>query len=172
MERLDSEFAKFVEELRHDAVARTVQGCSPAEIDHLQQVCGVQLPRVYRLYLLTMGHAADRLFTHDHLAVSYEYVLRLGDQLRKAMIEPAAPGAPAFDLPPNSLVIFGRLSEQFLFIVCNRPDDSPVFHVDSWDRVSKQAYPSILDWLRDMRNEAVEAIRDGYYSEHPNGTIP
>ncbi len=150
MDRLESELSALVDELRADAVVRDMTGCSPVELAKLERVCGFSLPRAYRLYLGTMGHSSDRLFTHDHYAVTFEHLIGLGDQLRDAMTEPGAPGAPAFVLPPKALVILGRLGEQFLFIVCDHPNDSPVFYVNSWDRVAKEAYPSILSWLRDV----------------------
>jgi hypothetical protein len=119
-----------------------------------------------------MGHAAGRLFTHDHYAVTYEHVLQLGEQLRDGLTEAGAANAPEFHLPANALVIVGRLGEQFEYIVCDDPEDSPVFYVSTYDRVATRAYASVLAWLRDMHVEAVEAIRDGYYDEYPDGTRP
>jgi len=172
MKSLEGEFAAFVAQLRQDAVANELRGCSPEEVLEIEQVYGCRIPRAYRLYLETMGHAAGRLFTHDHLAVTYEHVLRLGEQLRDGMSEDCAPGAPQFCLPANALVIVGRLGEQFEYVVCDQPEDSPVFYVNTWDRVAKRVYPCVLDWLRDLHSEAVEAIRSGYYDKYPNGTRP
>ena len=172
MEELEAEFAAFVAELRRDAVANELRGCSPEEVLELERVHGCRIPRAYRLYLRTMGHAAGRLFTHDHYAVTYEHVLHLGEQLRDGLAEVGALNAPEFRLPTNALVIVGRLGEQFEYIVCDDPEDSPVFYVSTYDRVATRAYTSVLAWLQDMRSEAVEAIRDGYYDKYPNGTRP
>jgi len=119
-----------------------------------------------------MGHSAGRLFTHDHLAVTYDHVLELRDQLLEGMSEPSDPSASAFQLPTHAAVISGRLGDQFQYIVCNGQDDVPVLYVNSWDRRPKQCYPGILAWLRAHEAMAVEAIREGYFDRYPNGTSP
>ncbi|MCE9634911.1 MAG: hypothetical protein K8T90_04330 [Planctomycetes bacterium] len=169
---LEAEFVAFVAQLRQDAVATEFRGCTPEEVLHLERVYDCRVPITYRLYLLTMGHAAGRLFSHDHYAVTYEHVLQLGQQLREGLAEVGAPSAPEFHLPANALVILGRLGEQYEYIVCDDPDDSPVFYVNTYDRVASRAHASVLGWLRDIYAEAVEAIRDGYYDRYPNGTRP
>src|SRR5438876_6629617 len=126
---LQEEFSEFVEHLRETSVARELRGCTAAEVRFVEEKFGCTLPLAYKLYLETMGHSAGRLFTHDHLAVTFEYVMKLRDVLDEAMAEPPQAGTPQFRLPQHALVIAGRLGDQFLYILCDQPDDSAVFYV-------------------------------------------
>jgi hypothetical protein len=116
-----------------------------------------------------MGHASGRLFTHDHMAVTYPYVLDMTRTCREEL------GEQAFDiLPIGTLVIAGRLYEQFEFVrVTSRDtDDTPVqcFNID--DPKVVQSHPSILAWLECWCSGAEDAIRRGYYERYPEGTRP
>ena len=79
-------------------------------------------------------------------------------------------GLPA--LPPDALVIVGRLGEQFMMIRCCASDDSPVWYFNEYDGEIKQSFSSVLDWLNSLADEAENAIANGYYEQFPNGTRP
>lgn len=172
MDRVRQEFATFVEELRRERVATELRGCSADEVQKLEQALRCTLPLAYRLYLETMGHSAGRLFTHDHLAVTYEHLLTLPEELEDAMTDSFESSSSRFHLPERACVICGRLGEQFYFIRCDHPEDTPVFHVNTSSQKPERAYPSVLAWLRDQKAQAVEAIQAGYFDKYPNGTTP
>jgi hypothetical protein len=172
VDALTNHFAAFVQQLRSDGVLTDPRGCSSEEVRHLESIHACKLPRAYRMYLETMGHSAGKLFSHDHLAVTYEHLVELRSQLDEAMAEDCKPGAPAFRLPEHAFVIAGRLGEQFEYIVCDRPDESPVYYVSTWERVPKLSHPTILAWLECWHTQSVDAIRSGYFDRYPNGTVP
>ena len=67
-------FDNFVARLISSGVAATraeLVGCSDDKIEQLQRKYALSLPMSYRLFLRTMGHRNGRLFTHDHVTVSY-----------------------------------------------------------------------------------------------------
>lgn len=150
-------------------------GCSPEEVRILESRYAVRLPETYRYFLEVMGHSSGRLFTHDHLSVSYGHVLTMtaderDEQQRWSEDRNGPP--PGFVLPSDALLIAGRLGEQFEFIRCIEPDDSPVWYYNTWDWQVSQAETSVLGWLESWCEEAEHAIADGYFSRFPDGTTP
>lgn len=146
-------------------------GCSPDEIAALEARYGVELPFAYRRYLEIMGHDSGRLFTHDHVAVTYDRVLGLTDEFDEHFGD--TPENPDRRLPSQALVVLGRLGEQFLFLVCDRADDSEVFHIASDPDLQPQlSHRSVVEWLNAWCDEAELAIMQGYYEKYPSGTSP
>jgi hypothetical protein len=71
-----------------------------------------------------MGHQSGKLFTHDHLAVFYPYVLTMTHEERERWAE--QPPGKRVELPEDALIITGLLGDYFEFICCNDTEDSPV----------------------------------------------
>lgn len=145
--------------------SNTLIGCSPEEIASLERRYDIKLPYSYRRYLEIMGHSSGRLFTHDHAAVTYDYIYSLTNELEKQVSNKTV-------LPAKSLVIFGRLNEQYLFIVCNNPHDSQVYYTNYNGYPITLEHQSIGEWLSAWCVEAEEAILSGYYSTYAQGTTP
>lgn len=162
----------FVLRLERDEIARrtSLVGCTDVEIATLESKYGVTLPATYRSYLTVMGHNSGRLLTHDHYAATYAHVLDMTGQCREDRNEFPDCGLPA--LPPDALVIVGRLGEQFMMIRCNASNDSPVWYFNEYGNEVKESYRSVLDWLESLADESQSAIRGGYYDRFPNGTRP
>jgi SMI1 / KNR4 family (SUKH-1) len=124
-------FQRLLERMERSGVASLSQlvGCSEQEVAALEARYGLRLPEAYTLYLRVMGHKSGRLFTCDHMAVYYRYVLEMTAEQRQIWAEwKAEDGSgppPQFDLPPNALLIADRLGEQFEFIRCAGQEDSP-----------------------------------------------
>lgn len=161
------------------ASAGDLAGCSDAEIAALEARYGLRLPQTYRRYLAVMGHRSGRLFTHDHLAVFYPYVLDLTDDLRATRIEMTrdvhpldAKAPPDFVLPPHALLIAGRLNAAWEFIRCNDPADSSVWFFDENTWAIRLHHASVVEWLEAWCDEAEAAIAAGYFRTNPKGTVP
>ncbi len=165
-------FSKFLDFLEEHSIAAhsALRGCTDQEIQQLETRYGLTLPACYRQYLLSMGHKSGRLFTHDHLAVTYPHVIEMTAQYREDVRE--FPDEAHVDLPSDALIITGRLGEQFLFIRCDDADDSPVWYFNEYDTGVRQVYASVLDWLQSTATEAEAAIESGYYEIYPDGTGP
>jgi hypothetical protein len=151
-------------------------GCTPGEIDALEGRYEVRLPRTYRRYLEVMGHRSGRLFTCDHMAVFYPYVLTMTAEERQIWAEARAEDGsgppPGFKLPADALLIAGRLGEQFEFIRCDGGSDSAVWYFNTWDWQVRESAPSVLAWLERWCSEAEAAIASGYFDLFPKGTNP
>ncbi len=163
-------------EASHVAAEADLVGCSPVEIEVLEAQYGVRLPCTYRRYLEVMGHRSGKLFTCDHAAVFYSYVLEMTTERRRMWAEGSADDdnrpPPGFELPSDALLIYGRLGEQFEFIRCSGQDDSPVWYFNTWEWQVRQTEPSVLAWLESWCTEAEGAIASGYFDVYLNGTIP
>ena len=168
----DTPFEQFLDSLEERSIAQRsgLHGCRDEEIKQLETKYGITLPSSYRQYLATMGHRSGRLFTHDHLAATYPYVLEMTAEHRADANE--LPDEAFVDLPADALIIVGRLGEQFLFIRCLETDDSPVWYFNEYETKIRQAHTSVLDWLQSTAAEAESAIENGYYETYPDGTRP
>jgi hypothetical protein len=127
-------------------------GCSPREITELEQRFGVCFPESYRCFLIRMGHRAGKLFDWDHVDVYYRDIDRLNRIERDCV------------LPEKAFIIMDRMEEQFQFIVCDSPDDSPVYWWGESEEKIRKVYDGIVEWLDDWYSGAAEALDDGYLS--------
>jgi hypothetical protein len=174
----EERFARLLHRLETSCVAAPddLIGCTESEIDALEAKYTVRLPRAYRRYLEVMGHRSGRLFTCDHAAVFYPYVLAMTANKRQAWAEASAEDGsgppPSFQLPADALLIYGRLGDQFEFIRCDGQDDSPVWYFNSWEWQVRQTEVSVLAWLESWCTEAERAIASGYFDLYPEGTTP
>jgi hypothetical protein len=162
----------FLQHLHASGVAAPsdLTGCASQEIAELESQYGVRLPATYRWYLEAMGHKSGRLFKYDHWAVYFSDVLTMTARHRQMAIE--LPEEPIVVLPDNALIIAGRLGEQFHFIRCDNPDDSPVWYFNEWDNRILDCKSSVIYWLYTHCDEAQHAIEKGYFDIFPDGTTP
>jgi hypothetical protein len=155
-----------------------VVGCTSSEIAALEAKYSLRLPQSYRRYLEVMGHRSGRLFTHDHMAVTYPYVLVMTRDQRQLWAKwrqeagrhPAPP--PEFAFPDDALLIAGRLGEQFSFILCGGQDDVPVWYLNNYRWETREMHGSVLEWLECWCEGAEQAIASGYFDLYPDGTTP
>lgn len=161
----------FLKRMHETGVAapHEIAGCTPGEIATLESTYSITLPATYSWYLETMGHKSGRLFTHDHMAAFYNNVLTLTANYREDAKE--FPDKTV-DLPPDALIIAGRLGEQFEFIRCNNELDSPVWYFNEWDNKIIESRTSVIYWLYSFCDAAQRAIESGYFKEFPNGATP
>ena len=168
-----SRFSQFLSRLESSNIAKAADliGCSKVELSTLEAKYQIQLPDTYKKYLRVMGHRSGRLFTFDHMAVFYRYVLSMTGDLRQEWLSENLPPVK-FTLPADALIISGRLGEQFEFIQCTGDVDSPVWYFNTWDWNISQPHPSVISWLEQWCGESERAIASGYFDQQPNGTTP
>jgi SMI1 / KNR4 family (SUKH-1) len=174
-------FDRLLARMATSAVAekRDLRGCTADEIASLESRYRLSLPKSYRRYLELMGHQSGRMFTSDHLAVFYKHVRDMTADfrvLRTGLGHDRYAGnitAPEnFQLPPDALLIAGRLDAAWQFIRCSDVDDSPVWIFNEGDWNITQTNPSVVDWLNTWCGIAEDAIASGYFRENPAGTAP
>lgn len=149
---------EFVARLEASRVAspRTRVGCSPDEIARLERKYAVRLPGSYALFLRLMGHRAGNLVGREEFDLYYPDVLRMTEEERAFWneVRAEAPDEAVVELPPGALIICGRYGEQFQFIECSRPDDSPVFSFNHWEPGFRQVQDSVFGFLEALRADA------------------
>jgi hypothetical protein len=140
-----------------------LRGCTTGEILSLEKKYGVRLPESYALFLGLMGHGAGDLVDPNEFDLYYPHVLQLTEQERAFWADVSAedPAAAVVELPPHALIICGRHGEQFTFIECQRPDDSPVFCFNHWQKLIRQTDDSVIEFLEAMRADAEHWIGKG-----------
>ena len=96
------DFDRLLQRMERSSIVTVSQlvGCSVEEIEALEDRYGYRLPRSYVRYLRAMGHRSGRLFTSDHMAVSYSDVLEMTADLRRkwAACRSDDDGGPALDI--------------------------------------------------------------------------
>ncbi|MDA8743273.1 SMI1/KNR4 family protein [Rubripirellula amarantea] len=169
---MQEHFDALLTRLKESDVASSddLVGCTSREIARLEARYSIALPKSYRWYLSTMGKRSGRLFTHDHMAVYFDHVFEMTDQLRREAIDD--PDEPYVELPDDALVIAGRLAEQYQFIRCGDSMDSPVWYFNEYDYEIVVSCSSVLDWLNSYCDLAEQAIANGYFDIYPEGTTP
>ena len=167
-----STFSELLSHLDATGIATPadLKGCTPQELEDLETRYKLVLPDSYRYFLTKMGHRSGRLFTHDHYSAGYEHVRHMTAEYLEDCDQ--FPDEKHVELPPDSLIIVGRLSEQFLMIRCNDPEDSTVWYFNEYDFELRQAYSSVLEWLCSTADEAKRAIDRGYYDMLSQETQP
>jgi hypothetical protein len=174
-------FDKLLERMAASGIASAdeLRGCKDHEIAALEARYALRLPMTYRLYLELMGHCSGRLFTSDHMAVFYGYVIEMTDDVRARRIAPNrmrysddSMAPPWFSLPKGTLIISGRLDAAWEIIRCTGESDSPIWFFDENDWEIRQSAASVLDWLNCWCGRAEKALASGYFRKHPGGTIP
>jgi SMI1 / KNR4 family (SUKH-1) len=153
------------------ATTSSLVGCTDAEIAAIETKYSVRLPAAYRSFLALMGQESGRLFTHDHVGTSYQYVLGETESLRRFLDSGRAEPPSSFELPRDALVILTR-DLHCQFIRCNDPEDSPVWYFNIGEWSVAQCNTSITEWLRGWCTAAEGAIRRGYFDVYPKGTTP
>jgi hypothetical protein len=171
-------FSRLLKRMEQSNVASAAElvGCSKQEVERLEARYGIRLPQSFALYLRMMGHKSGRLFTCDHMAVFYKHVLEMTADERQTWeecrVEFGGGPPPQFELPADALLIAGRLGDQFQFIRCTDPKDSPVWYFNNWEWQVRQTDASVVAWLEGWCEEAEQAIAQGYFDDHPEGTRP
>ncbi|MFC2145831.1 SMI1/KNR4 family protein [Acidobacteriota bacterium] len=110
-------------------------GSSPQEIAELEQRFDVHFPESYRCFLARMGRSAGNLFDRNNVDVYYSELDRLNRLDREV------------GLPENSFVITDPMEEPFQYIICDSPDDSPVYQLSKSGKKSRQVFAGVVEWV-------------------------
>lgn len=177
MNEFDRQTSVIIERLADTRIARPdkLVGCSHKELAFLEARYSLRLPEFYRWYLLTMGKGSGLLLCCDHYAASYDEVLENTSYWRTFVAEceqndGEGDDTKLFHLQDNCFVINNRLGEQFEYIQCDDPHDSPVSCFNMWEPSSNQHKTSIYYWLLTLMDQCEATIKSGYFESYPMGT--
>ncbi len=117
------------------------QSCSYAEISMLETHWQLQLPMVYRSFLMHMGNGAGRFMEGSD--VFYNFLFDLNSWGRLFTAENHLP-----PLPDNAYVFWMHQGYNMAYFTCDDNDDPHVF-LQMWteDGITELCYPSLADFL-------------------------
>ncbi|CAK7007141.1 SMI1/KNR4 family protein [Saezia sanguinis] len=123
-----------------------IQGCSIAEIEHLEKSAGLQLPGQYKEFLLAVGKGAGSFFQGSDI------FFPLMNGLNKEAIELLEENDEEFDLPENAFVFLMHQGYEFDYFDTSNGNDPPVYQyvegngppVLTWGSFSKFLNDSIM----------------------------
>lgn len=141
-------------------------GCSPEEIAALERDTKRSLPYAYKHLLTHVGKARTRLISHDHIAFELH---RLRTMQNKGAAFMARGG---FEKPPNAFFLLSALGDAYHYMSCDDPDavDAAIWVAREDLDAPFLAYPSILDLVQSLSDDAFRAWNSGYFKAHPQGT--
>ena len=139
-----------------------LRGCSDREIAQLELDLGIQLPCVYREFLLRMGRSAGGLFVGSD--AFFPKLRRLQTWASEMLSEVKSP----FILPTDAFVILMHQGYVCFFIRTMDGDDPPVYRILERDTQATLVSATFSAFLLDMIRECCEMKKAGheYRREH------
>ena len=130
---------------------RGLSTSSIIEIAQWENVNNVQLPTIYKDYLVALGPSHDAII-RDNIegnVASVADFIRLRNVANEVLEECDA----TFRLPSNAFVITIYQLESFIFFFATNEDDPPVYHYDCGDEMYWRSHDSISDFFKDLLAE-------------------
>src|SRR5262249_32190805 len=134
------------------------------EIKALEQKYDLRLPQSYALFLDQMGHCAVHLGNDGEYDLLYDDVLHITaderDEFRQ--INEQFPTEAAYELPDKAFIFCRRLGNpDFWLIICDREDDSPVYHYDCEHETIRlqKTHDSVFDFLEELSDYAARFVK-------------
>ena len=124
------------------ATARQVRGCKEEEVVSLEAKLGRPLPKVYREFLLAVGHGAGKFLVGTD--ASYGYLPLLWEWAEGLLRESGAD----FTLKEDHFVFLMHQGYWFLFFSLSEGDDPPVYKFYETDARPNLRWSTFSDYLR------------------------
>jgi hypothetical protein len=146
-----SDIADIVETIVLSGLASEaeLQGCTEAELTHLESTLGLGLPRAYREFLLRAGRGAGRLFRGTD--VFYPTLLNLREWADELLEEDSG----RFVIPADAVVIGMHQGYQFLYLRVGEGDDPPVYRYVEGQEDSEKIADAFSRYLADAVDDFI-----------------
>ena len=149
----------LVETLIQDAISKgrrapgDFRGCSEKEIAGLESRMGIELPKMFRIYLRHMGKSAGEMLQGSDIRFGclHELTGEAYDEARERN----------FQLPDDIFAFYAHQGYDYMYFRLAHGDDDPKvyrFHM-AWD-APRQVLPAFSDYLRWMFGTAMEIPPD------------
>ena len=124
------------------AATEEIRGCSPEEIREVETVCGVQLPRIYRDFLMMAGKGAGAFLAgSDAFYPDLLHIRRYAEQLLRE-------DSSSFHLSEDAFVYLMHQGYQFMFFHTSDSEvDPPIFHYIEGSMSPSLHSPSFSEFL-------------------------
>ena len=129
-----------------------VKGCNAEEIRQVEAKFRLQLPPIYKEFLLRMGKAAGKfLIGSDYL---FPAPMRLRDDAEDFLQDSSS----GFRLDENDFVFMGHQGYEFLFFRPADSPDPPIFLLVEGEQ-PKPVFPHFSEWLLSCVSDEIEAFK-------------
>lgn len=135
------------------ATLEELRGCTPREIEELEQAAERPLPCAYKDFLLVVGHQKGRFLRGTDTL--YPYVARLTDAARELLAENGLQG----ELPEDAFVFYLHQGYEFGYFRFAEGDDPPVYQYFEGKGLPKLVWPSFTNYLVYMIRSYTDAIK-------------
>ena len=120
-----------------------MQGCTSEEIDRLEKLAGIRLPKAYREFLLAIGRRAGKLFQGTDI------LFPALDGVRDAAIHLLHENGETFRLPSDAFVFSMHQGYEFDYFIASQGDDPPVYQYVEGSGSPALIWPSFSEFLRE-----------------------
>lgn len=128
-------------------------GCTPSELREVELAQNIELPQIYKEFLLKMGKGAGRFYRGS--SFFYPDILSLKSSAKELLQE----NNVSFDIPENAFVFFMHQGYQFSYFHIDTKTDNPsVYHyiegadyqhpIQIWEHFSDFLTASIDDYIK------------------------
>lgn len=129
---------------RGQPLATRVRGCSEEEVEAVARAQGVELPVIYREFLLKMGRSARFIF--GDVDCEWPALLEM-----RSLAENAA-SCGGFELPRDACVFSMYDQEQFMYLRASEGPDPPVYYYGPISPEPVCRYESFSQFVRRSLN--------------------
>jgi hypothetical protein len=133
-------------------------GCTEQELCAIEEKYG-KLPMAYKQIMSLLGRRAGRLVSRYEFDFYIDQIPALNERMLQSIKEAVEAGENFFaQLPENAFFICSRYGDDFMFILANGSDESPVY-VWKYNEKIEQINTSIWEWMEDWIKDA-EALME------------
>jgi len=125
----------------------TLEGVSIDDIEKIENLFNVKLPKIYRSFLLSFGKKAGK-FAND-VDFFYGEIFLLKEELEEMIFEEGLD----FQIPKRAFIFSGYQGFQYHYFICDGKDDPEVYRITDGDRLAKKVAESFSDYLKSMIEE-------------------
>lgn len=126
-------------------------GCDDEQIAEIEHRFNIQLPPVYKSFLLSMGQSSGDFLTGSDLL--FPEVLELRDDAEELLNESKAD----FALSESDFVFCMHQGWQFMFFDCRAGDAAPIYQYSQGDDRPSKIFDSFSLWLESILTDEVKS---------------
>lgn len=150
MENIDEMLKMFINKLKENYLINDelMIGCSEEEVKKLEEKFKIKLPKLYRNFLLKMGHLAGGFWKDDYY--SYDYLIGDkfdGDSLNDILIAKIIDNYPDKSLPENIFAFWCEPGDLIYCFLVEDNIDNPNYYYSDGGSFPKLAQGTFFDLL-------------------------
>jgi hypothetical protein len=134
------------------ATPKTIKGCSIEEVHFLENYFNINLPNVYKEFLLTMGHIAGSFYQGTDMF--FRHLIDIQKWARDLLEENGQP----FQLSNETFVFSMHQGYQFTYFYTLDSNDPPVYYYIEGSSYPEKKWISFSDFLITSVNDHIKIL--------------